>query len=263
MPDATAQPDAEPRTRSITRWFPALIVLAAFVVAPFVRADGASEAGPTDDTLRQGAEVYSAVCSACHQPGGAGLPGSFPPLIDNPNIDDTAYVEDVIANGLTGEITVNGEVYNGVMPAQSTLSDADTAAVIAYIQAGFSAPAAPAADGEATGPAAGTDLPLLADSTMYIAFAIALGLGALVMGPRIIAVIDRREVSWLDAWMKTGVIVIVAIVGTVIVPAKVIELEAVQDLSRNARDLIVVGIWSVALAGLLLGLWFAHRERRI
>ena len=41
------------------------------------------------------------------------------------------------------------------------------------------------------------------------------------------------------------------------------ELDVVQDLSREARDLIIVGLWGAALVGLLLGLWYAHRERRV
>ncbi len=36
--------------------------------------------------LREGAAVYTAICSSCHQPGGAGLSGQFPPLINNPNV---------------------------------------------------------------------------------------------------------------------------------------------------------------------------------
>jgi mono/diheme cytochrome c family protein len=248
--------------RLVSRWSPVLIVVLVALAAPFAGADGATEAGPSDETLRDGAEVYSAVCSSCHQPGGAGLAGSFPPLVDNPNLTDAAYVSDVIVNGLAGEITVNGEVYDGVMPAQSSLSDADVTAVVAYIQSGFAAPAGPAPE-VATGPVAGTDLPPFADYTMIAAFAIAIGLGALVLGPRVIAAHDRREVTWLDAWMKTAVIVVGAIVGTVILPAKFLELETVQDLPATARDLLAVGIWSVGLAVLLLALWYAHRERRI
>jgi mono/diheme cytochrome c family protein len=235
---------------------PLATLVLALVVAPFVVPSGATEAGPSDDVLREGAEVYSS-CSACHQAGGAGVAGTFPPLIGNPNIDDAAYVEDVIRNGL------DTEDFPGQMPAQSTLSDAEVAAVIAYIQAGFVLPATPTVDVPDAGPVAGSDLPAAATWTMIIAFVIAIGLGALVLGPRIIGVNDRREITWLDAWMKTGVIVVVAIFATTWVPAKALELGVVQDMPRTAQDLIAVGLWGGALVGLLLGLWYAHRERRI
>ena len=127
--------------RLIRRWMPAAFIAALFAATPVL-----AQAGPSDDTLLAGADAYEAACSACHQPGGAGLPGQYPPLRDNPNVDNTEYVATVIHDGLEGPITVNGETYDGVMPPQATLSDADTDAVIAYIQSGFASPAVPVQD---------------------------------------------------------------------------------------------------------------------
>jgi mono/diheme cytochrome c family protein len=244
------------------RWTPVLGVAVAALLAPLAGLGADAATAPDDDTLRAGAEVYSSVCASCHQPGGVGLPGRYPPLIDNPNVADAAYVEDVIRNGQSGPITVNGETYDGVMPAQSTLSDTDVTAVIAYIQSGFAAPAGPVAE-VTTGPAAGTELPLLANYAWIAAFAIAIGLGALVLGPRVVAAHDRREIPWVDAWMKTAVIAVGAILATTIVPAKVLELETVQELPRAAQDLIAVSLWSAGVVGTILALWYAHRERRV
>ncbi len=100
---------------------------------------------------------------------------------------------------------------------------------------------------------------------MYVVAAFALVFVAFVvlLGRRVVAAGDRRELSWLDAWAKTAVIVVAIVVGVVYVPAKALELGPVQDLSRTAQDLIAVGLWSGALALVLLGLWFAHRQRRI
>lgn len=244
------------------RWFPLLGVVLAIVLAPLAGIGASAAATPDDDTLRAGAEVYSSVCASCHQPGGVGLSGRYPPLLDNPNVADAAYVEGVIRNGRSGQITVNGETYDGVMPAQSTLGDADVTAVIAYIQSGFSAPAGPVPEAS-TGPAAGTELPILANYAWIVAFAVALGAAALVLGPRVVAAHDRREITWVDAWMKTAVIAVAAVVVTTIVPAKVLELGTVQDLPRNAQDLIAVGLWALGVGATLLALWYAHRERRI
>lgn len=94
-------------------------------------------------------------------------------------------------------------------------------------------------------------------------FAGAAVLFLLIFGRRVVAVIDRRQVSWVDAWAKTVVIVVALIVSTVIVPAKVLEMGFVQDMSQAAQDLITVGLWSGALVICLFVLWYAHRERRI
>ena len=249
------------RERSWWRWMPLLTVAIAAALVPFSLSASPVGAGPTDDQLAAGAEVYQLVCQACHQPGGAGLGNQYPPLKGNPNVQDAAYVEGVIRNGRTGEITVGGQTFNGTMPAQPSLTDQDIVDVIAYIQSGFQAPAGEVAVD--TGPVAGTDLPVMADYTMIVAFLIALGAIGLVLGPRVIAAHDRRELTWFDAGLKSAVIVVAMILGTTYVPSKVLELETVAELPRLAQDVIAVGIWLGALGAGLWALWYAHRERRI
>lgn len=269
-----------PTTKNSSGWrrrAPLLSLAVAAALLPFAGlgadaagdaedADHGADAGATssadDELLQEGAAVYSSVCSSCHQPGGVGVSGDFPPLVNNPNLDDPAYIEEVILNGRTGELTVDGVTYNGVMPAQSTLSDADVEAVVFYIQSGFAAPSTPAVEVD-TGPVAGTELPLLADYAWITALLIAAGGVALVLGPRLIAANDRREITWLDAWMKTAVIVVGLIVVTTIIPAQVLENETVQDLPQAGQDIIVMGIWSTAIVVSLGVLWYAHREKRI
>ncbi len=259
---SSAAPSHRGGDRSLTRWMPLLTVALVVGAFPFFLAQAPAEAGPSDETLIEGAEVYTAVCASCHQAGGIGIAGQFPPLKDNPNVADAAYVDDVIRNGLDGPITVNGETYDAVMPAQPSLSDADIVNVIAYIQSGFAAPSGPAPTVD-TGPVAGTQLPLLADYTILVAFLIAAGVGVLVLGPRVVAAHDRREITWFDAGLKSAVIVVGMIVGTTIIPSRVLEIETVQQLPRIAQDLIAVAVWLGALGAGLWALWYAHRERRI
>lgn len=77
--------------------------------------------------------VYDANCSACHQPDGKGVPGVFPPLANSDFFQQRPYeMAHIVLNGRSGELVVNGEHYNGVMPPQD-LSDEDIAAVINYI----------------------------------------------------------------------------------------------------------------------------------
>ena len=118
----------------------------------------------------------------------------------------------------------------------------------------------PSGDGET---AAGSDDSGLSGWAQLGALAAVAVIFLVVFGRRVVAVIDRRTVSWVDAWAKTVVIVVGIILSVVIVPAKVLELGAVQDMPRAAQDLIAVGLWSGALAFTLLALWYTHRERRI
>lgn len=215
------------------------------------------------DELREGSAVYTSICSSCHQPGGAGLEGQFPPLRDNPQVDDTAYVTEVINNGRRGELVVNGVTYDSVMPAFSTLSDDETQAVIAYMQNDFEAPSDENAADLPTGPVAGTELPALTDATAIVAYLLAAAVAAMVLAPRLTSQHDRLDMPWLDAWLKTAVIVLGVIFFTMFVPDWALKTSAVAKLSRPAQDFIGVSLWSGGLALVLGALWYAHRESRI
>ncbi len=64
------------------------------------------------------------------------MPGSFPPLANNPVVTgDPNKVIGIVLNGLHGSITVNGQTYNGQMPPwKGTLSNKQIADVITYIR---------------------------------------------------------------------------------------------------------------------------------
>ena len=231
---------------------------------------GTEEGGEVDpaaeeaaEELRQGQQVYSQVCSSCHQPGGAGLPGQFPPLIDNPNVDDAAYVADVINNGLQGPVTVGGETFDGIMPSFSTLGEDDIDAVIAYLQNDLEAPVDEAAAVAPTGPVAGTELPALTDMGAITAYLLAAAVAALVLAPRLLSANDRLSVPWLDAWLKSAVIVLAVALLVVYVPDWALKWGPVTDLSRFGQDLIGTGLWAGGLVVILGALWYAHRESRV
>ncbi|KGQ22909.1 c-type cytochrome [Thermus filiformis] len=95
---------------------------------------GAVPAGVDPALMEKGKAVYEANCAACHQANGQGLPGAFPPLAGNPNLQDVGHVISVTKNGLQGPITVNGQTYNGVMPGFPQLSDEEVKAVATYIR---------------------------------------------------------------------------------------------------------------------------------
>jgi mono/diheme cytochrome c family protein len=107
----------------------AIVWLAAALPAPAQTSAGSSDAG---------SRVYAANCAACHQAGGTGLAGAFPPLAGHfadllKLADGRSYVEKVLLFGLEGEISVSGNAFAGAMPAWSALSDEDIAAVLNYV----------------------------------------------------------------------------------------------------------------------------------
>ena len=70
---------------------------------------------------------------ACHQGDGSGIKGAFPPLAKSDYLkNDTKKVVNVLKNGLTGPVTVNGDRYNGVMPSLG-LSNEEIANVLTFI----------------------------------------------------------------------------------------------------------------------------------
>jgi nitrite reductase (NO-forming) len=98
------------------------------------RADTPPPAAETlAERIAAGERVYAANCAACHQAGGEGVPGVFPPLAgsDFLNADKGRAVRTVV-RGLDGPITVNGARYDGIMPAL-LLSDDDVANVLTYV----------------------------------------------------------------------------------------------------------------------------------
>jgi mono/diheme cytochrome c family protein len=84
-----------------------------------------------------GAAIYTR-CAACHLPDARGVPGAFPPLgaqvaafaRDEPG---RTYLIMVVATGLTGRLQIADRTYQGVMPSQGTLGDADIAAVLTHV----------------------------------------------------------------------------------------------------------------------------------
>ncbi len=92
----------------------------------------ATVAGAADNA---GEKTYLQNCSACHQPDGKGLAGAFPPLANSDWLKGKTAKEvaSTVLKGLQGEVVVNGETYNSVMPAQSHLTDAEIADTINYV----------------------------------------------------------------------------------------------------------------------------------
>jgi len=91
-----------------------------------------------------GQQIYSANCVACHQATGKGLPGVFPPLDGSEWVNgDERVLANILLHGITGDITVAGQVYKGAMPAFPQLGDAELAAVLSHVRSAWSNKSAP------------------------------------------------------------------------------------------------------------------------
>jgi nitrite reductase (NO-forming) len=85
------------------------------------------------DKVAFGKTTYMQTCFACHQAEGQGIPNAFPPLAKSDYLNaDVNRAIDIILNGKTGEIKVNGETYNSIMTKQN-LNDEEVANVLTYI----------------------------------------------------------------------------------------------------------------------------------
>jgi cytochrome c oxidase subunit 2 len=109
---ATTATDAAPAAAPVE-------VAAAPAAAP--AAPAAAKDLSKDELMKKGEQVYTANCSACHQPTGKGLPPNFPALVGSKVVKGAA-AEHI-------KQTLNGK---GMMPPFKHLSDLDVAAVVTY-----------------------------------------------------------------------------------------------------------------------------------
>jgi nitrite reductase (NO-forming)/hydroxylamine reductase len=84
--------------------------------------------------IKLGESLFNSNCAACHQTSGSGMSGVFPPLAGSDYLlADKSRAINTVIGGLSGEVMVNGKVYNAVMPNFSYLKDDDVANIITYI----------------------------------------------------------------------------------------------------------------------------------
>jgi mono/diheme cytochrome c family protein len=99
---------------------------------------GGNKKPAEETTANPGKEIYLKYCMACHQASGSGVSGMYPTLqkTDWVNGDKTRLIG-LLLNGQQGEITVNGQVFRGVMPTHQYLSDEQMADVLTYVRSNF------------------------------------------------------------------------------------------------------------------------------
>ena len=88
---------------------------------------------PLKQSILDGEEIYQDFCLQCHLDNGKGVENAFPPLAKSDYLQNNIEASiRGIKYGLRGEITVNGNTYNGVMVNQG-LDEEEVADVMNYI----------------------------------------------------------------------------------------------------------------------------------
>jgi mono/diheme cytochrome c family protein len=97
------------------------------------------------DAAMDGEQIYYTRCMSCHQMGGRGVPGTFPPLTNTDWVTgDKGRLIRLLLHGLTGPIEVDGVRYSGVMPPWGdALDDQGIADIATYIRTSFGNEASP------------------------------------------------------------------------------------------------------------------------
>ena len=89
----------------------------------------------SSEQLDSGKLVYMKTCVNCHQPGGGGLPGAFPSLINSPWLQNGEHATRIVLGGMMGPLEVDGKKFNSLMePLGGALNDQEIAAVLTYVR---------------------------------------------------------------------------------------------------------------------------------
>jgi len=119
---------------------------ATLLVFPIGRlVAGQTVPAATPEQLAEGKRNYMMICMACHQPTGLGLPPVFPPLTKSEYVNGSpARFASMILKGNAGPMTIDGKLYNNIMPGQeAVLTDEKIASVMTYTRANFGNSAPP------------------------------------------------------------------------------------------------------------------------
>lgn len=90
-------------------------------------------------TAQASEALFQEHCSSCHGTQAEGIPGLAPALVNHDLWHSLAeqaprYITGVMASGLSGKLSSNGQLYIGlVMPPQSHLPSAELASVASYV----------------------------------------------------------------------------------------------------------------------------------
>jgi len=110
----------------MSNWTKGIVVAGAFALV------GAAFVSPASQGQGQG---KFAICAACHQANGLGMPGAFPPLAGSEYATGAPEIPiRIVLLGAQGPLTVKGQRFNGAMPSWGSFSNAEIAATLTYVR---------------------------------------------------------------------------------------------------------------------------------
>jgi len=109
-----------------------------FIMALQTKPKPKPSAAPPKITMDSGRKVYNAICLACHQADGTGVPRMNPPLVNTSYIkgSKTKLIQ-IVLKGMNEEVDIDGQTYTGVMAPHSDLTDKQIADVLTYVRNSF------------------------------------------------------------------------------------------------------------------------------
>jgi len=94
--------------------------------------------------MSRGKAVFMGTCSTCHQLEGQGLASLFPPLAKSDFLmADPQRSIHIVLTGLSGQVVVNSQTYNNVMPPLGNFTDHEIADVLTFVRNSFGNQGAP------------------------------------------------------------------------------------------------------------------------
>jgi len=109
-------------------------ILGAVILAITILASSFGQKYDLPKSIERGKEVYSTYCMNCHMEDGKGTE-VFPPVAKTDYLKKPAKtLINIILLGQNGEIIVNKQKYDAIMPPQPYLEDGQIADVLNYIR---------------------------------------------------------------------------------------------------------------------------------
>ncbi|MEY3688885.1 MAG: Copper-containing nitrite reductase precursor [Bacteroidota bacterium] len=116
-----------------------ILIISAFASMTYIvsQSIGNYQGNITKNKHAKGEELYNQRCATCHLENGEGVQDLYPPLQSSDFLrNDKSRIINVLLQGLSGPVTVNGIPYNSVMhPVPGT--DRDLSEVLNYVYARF------------------------------------------------------------------------------------------------------------------------------
>jgi putative membrane-bound dehydrogenase-like protein len=107
-------------------WPARLAARAAFTWPGDELALGVTPLSPEQLQLMARGQAFYAQCSACHGGSGTGTVGLAPSLVNSPWVEGPSeWLTRIILQGMIGPVEIDGQIWNGVMPAHGHITELD------------------------------------------------------------------------------------------------------------------------------------------